>query len=66
MKRQEGGPVKDASGKFWQKNENNNASFLNIFMENYNKKTIKNLLILIASLFPMLKLISHCEKVDNC
>ena len=23
MKRQEGGPVKDDSGKFWQKNENN-------------------------------------------
>ena len=66
MKRQEGGPVKDASGKFGRKMKKTRASFLNIFMENYNKKTIKNLLILIASLFPMLKLISHCEKVDNC
>ncbi len=66
MKRQEGGPAKEASGKFGRKMKITRASFLNIFMENYNKKTIKNLLILIASLFPMLKLISHCEKVDNC
>ena len=66
MKRQEGGPVKDASSKFGRKMKKTRASFLNIFMENYNKKTIKNLLILIPSLFPMLKLISHCEKVDNC
>ena len=66
MKRQEGGPVKDASGIFWQKMKITRASFLNIIMENYNKKNYQNLLILIALLFPMLKLISHCEKVDNC
>ena len=66
MKRQEGGPVKDASGNCGRKMKITRASFLNIFMENYNKKTIKNLLILIASLFPILKLIYQCEKVDNC
>ena len=31
MKRQEGGPVKDASGKFWQKNENNNGIIIKYF-----------------------------------
>jgi hypothetical protein len=31
MKRQEGGPVKDASGKFWQKNENNNGNIIKYF-----------------------------------
>ena len=51
---------------FGRKMKITRASFLNILMENYNKKTIKNLLILIASLFPLLNLISHCEKVDNC
>ncbi|SVA14067.1 uncharacterized protein METZ01_LOCUS66921 [marine metagenome] len=31
MKRQEGGPVKDASGKFWQKNENNKGIIFKYF-----------------------------------
>ena len=51
---------------FGRKMKITRASFLNIIMENYNKKNYQNLLILIALLFPMLKLISHCEKVDNC
>jgi len=31
MKRQEGGHVKDDSGKFWQKNENNNGIIIKYF-----------------------------------
>ena len=39
MKRQEGGPVKDASGIFWQKNENNKGIIFLIFLW---RATIKN------------------------